>query len=117
DLIGVFAPSSWVEKAKVEHARQFLEAQGFRVYIHPQTFSRHHQSAGTDDEKLAALHELLRNKDVKAIFAAGGGNFSLHYVDRINYRLVRDNPKILLGFSDVTTLLNAFHARTGLITF
>lgn len=117
DLIGVFAPSSWVDKAKVDAARDYLESRGFKVYIHPQTFNRFNQSAGTDDEKLAALHDLLRDKKIKAIFAAGGGNFSLHYVDRINYRLVRDNPKILLGFSDVTTLLNAFHARAGLITF
>jgi muramoyltetrapeptide carboxypeptidase len=117
DLIGVFAPSSWVDKAKVDTARKYLEARGFRVYIHPQTFNRFNQSAGTDDEKLAAFNELLRNKDIKAIFAAGGGNFSTHLLDRIKYRAVRDNPKIIMGFSDVTALLNAVHAKTGLITF
>lgn len=117
DLIGVFAPSSWVDKAKVETARKYLEARGFKVYIHPQTFARLNQSAGTDDEKLAAFTELLKNKDVKAIFAAGGGNFSTHLLDRINYRVVKDNPKIIMGFSDVTALLNAVHAKTGLITF
>ncbi len=117
DLIGVFAPSSWVDKAKVETARKYLEARGFRVYIHPQTFNRFNQSAGTDDEKLAAFTELLKDKDVKAIFAAGGGNFSTHLLDRINYRVVKNNPKIIMGFSDVTALLNAVHAKTGLITF
>lgn len=117
DLIGVFAPSSWVEKAKVDAARKYLESKGFKVFIHPQTFNRFNQSAGTDDEKLAAFDELLKNKDVKAIFAAGGGNFSTHLLDRINYRAVKSHPKIIMGFSDVTALLNAVHAKTGLITF
>lgn len=117
DLIGVFSPSSWVDAEKVEAARQFLEARGFRVMIHPQTFARHHQSAGTDAEKLAALHDLLRDRDVKAIFAAGGGNTALHILDSIDYKLVAKHPKIMLGFSDVTTLLNAFYAKAGLVTF
>ncbi|MBU0859492.1 MAG: LD-carboxypeptidase, partial [Alphaproteobacteria bacterium] len=117
DLIGVFSPSSYVEAEKVETARAFLESKGYRVFIHPQTLNRHHQSAGSDAEKLTALYDLLRDKKVKAIFAAGGGNFALHLLDDIDYKLVAKNPKILMGFSDVTALLNAFHAKTGLVTF
>lgn len=117
DLIGIFSPSSWVEKDKVEKARIFLEKEGYRVFIHPQTLNRFHQSAGTDAEKIAALNELLADKNIKAIFAAGGGNFAMHLLDALDYKLVRKNPKILMGFSDVTTLLNAFHSKTGLVTF
>lgn len=117
DLIGVFSPSSWVEAEKVDTARRALEQQGYRVFIHPQTLRRAHQFAGSEAERTAALHDLLRDRNVKAIFAAGGGNGALHWLDDIDYALVKKHPKILLGFSDVTALLNAFQARTGLVTF
>src|SRR5690606_8342311 len=66
DLIGVFAPSSFVEKRKVMAARKFLENKGFKVFVHPQTEARFNQSAGTNAQKRDALHDLLKNKEIKA---------------------------------------------------
>lgn len=117
DLIGVFAPSSYIEKPKLDAAVKFLENKGFKVFVHPQTYERFNQSAGTSAAKVAALHDLLRDRKVKAIFAAGGGNRALHILDDIDYKLVEKNPKIIMGFSDVTAILNAVNAKTGLVTF
>lgn len=117
DLIGIFAPSSYIEKKKLDVAVKFLEGKGFKVFVHPQTYQQFNQSAGTNAEKVAAFHDLLRDKNVKAIFAAGGGNRALHILDDIDYKLVGKNPKIIMGFSDVTAILNAVTARTGIVTF
>lgn len=117
DLIGIFAPSSYVDKAKVKAACAFLEQEGYRTLVHQQTFDRFNQSAGTHADKVAAFHALLKDGDVKAIIAAGGGNRALHILDSIDYTLVKKNPKIIMGFSDVTAILNAAYAKAGLVTF
>lgn len=117
DTIGIMSPSSYVEKADIRSAEKVLRDHGYKVLIHPQTFARDRQSAGTSEQKVEALHALFANKDVKAIIAAGGGNRSLHILDELNFGLIKKNPKILMGFSDATALINAVHARTGLVTF
>jgi muramoyltetrapeptide carboxypeptidase len=115
DCIGVMAPSSFVERSDVEKSQAALEAKGYKVYIHPQTNARHHQSAGTHKEKLQALHELYEDERIHAIWAAGGGNRALYLLDDLDYALIKKNPKPLIGFSDVTTLLNAITARTSVV--
>lgn len=117
DKIGVMAPSSYVEKKSALKGKACLESLGFEVFLHPQYEARFNQSAGTHEEKTEAIHDLYTDKSIKAIIAAGGGNRALHLLDKINYGLIRENPKILMGFSDVTALLNAVHAKTGQVTF
>lgn len=115
DTIGVMAPSSYIERAAIEAAAAAMEARGYSVFIHPQTFARHHQFAGTRAEKLEALHALYADPAIKVIWAAGGGNRALELLDGLDYDLIRANPKMLAGFSDVTALLNAINAHTGQI--
>lgn len=114
DLIGVMAPSSAVEREDIERSAAFLEEQGYNAYIHPQTYARNNQSAGTHQDKIEALHELYRTPDIKAIWAAGGGNRALHICDALDYELIKANPKPLIGFSDVTALLNSIYAHCGI---
>ncbi len=117
DLIGVMAPSSIVEQSDVEKSKAVLEERGYEVFIHEQTYARHNQSAGTTTEKLDALHELYVRENIKAIWAAGGGNRGLYMLDNLDYDLIVKNPKPLIGFSDVTAPLNAIYAHTGLQGF
>ena len=112
--IGVFSPSSYVEKQDIEDAKALLEAQGHRVFIHPQTYERHNQSAGTHTQKIEALHALYQNTDIDVIWAAGGGNRSLHILDHLDLELIRTHPKPMIGFSDVTALLNGITVKTGI---
>lgn len=112
--IGVFSPSSWVEKNDIETAQSFLESHGFTCTIHPQTYERHNQSAGTETQKRTAFMELWRNSDIDIIWAAGGGNRCLHWIDGIDYKaLANSAPKTVIGFSDCTALLNALYAHCG----
>ncbi|GJL84552.1 MAG: peptidase S66 [Micavibrio sp.] len=117
DTIGVMAPSSIVEKEDVEKSTAFLKDKGYKVFVHPQTFERENQSAGTHLQKTLALQGLWQRSDIQAIWAAGGGNRSLHIIDSINYDALKEKPKTLIGFSDATSILNAVYAHTGLTTF
>ncbi len=118
DTIGVFAPSSYVEKEDIDKSKALLENLGFKVFIHPQTYERENQSAGNHLQKSLAFQGLWQRKDIKAIWAAGGGNRCMHLLDTINFkRLNNSPPKILIGFSDVTPLLNAVYAHSDIATF
>ena len=113
--IGIFAPSSFVERDDVEAAKTLMEDRGYEVLIHPQTFERHGQMAGTPAQKLEALHALYTDTSIDAIWAAGGGNRSLQLIDQLDCDLIKANPKPMIGFSDVTALLNAITVKTGVI--
>lgn len=117
DLIGVMAPSSKVAAEDLELSRAYLEDQGYRVFIHPQCQLSFNQSAGTPDQKRDALHDLVRRDDIAAIFFATGGNRALTFADLIDYALLSSHPKIYMGFSDNSALLNIITARTSLVTY
>ena len=110
--IGIMAPSSFVEKDDIEVSKSYIEERGFTVTVHPQTYARLNQSAGTAQEKAEALHTLYEDKDINAIWAAGGGNRALDLLNHIDFDLIQANPKPLIGFSDITVLLNAIFAKT-----
>lgn len=114
DTIGVFAPSSYVEQEDIEKSAALIEGKGYNVFIHPQTYERFNQSAGTHEQKVSALDDLWKRPDIKVVWAAGGGNRALRLLDMIDYDLAKTNPKPLIGFSDVTALLNGIYARTGI---
>ena len=115
DTIGVFAPSSYVEKEDIETAKAVVESLGYKVFVHSQTFERYGQLAGTTSQKIDALHDLYSQPDIKAIWVAGGGNRSLDMLDSIDLDMIIKNPKPIVGFSDATALLNhlAAYSKTS----
>ena len=117
DTIGVMAPSSRIDAADLENGAETLRRKGYKILLHPQCHEKLHQSAGTNEQKRDALHDLVRNPDVKAVFFATGGNRALHILDLIDYKLIAQNPKIYMGFSDNTALLNAIAAKCGIVTY
>lgn len=117
DTIGVIAPSSIYDVTQLTQAVGHLEAQGFNVVFHPQTAAQENQFAGTPNQKISALHDYFTNPDIDAIFCTSGGNGAIHCLDKIDYSLIKNNPKIFMGFSDITLFLNAISSQTGLVTF
>lgn len=115
--IGVMAPSSFVERDDIEKSKSVMEDRGYTVTVHPQTFERLEQSAGTPVQKLEALHALYSDDSIDAIWAAGGGNRALYLLDDIDYDLIAQNEKPLIGFSDVTALLNPIYTHTQQVGF
>ncbi len=117
DTIGVFSPSSPLSKDDLNKGKALLEVQGYKVFIHPQNFIDHGRLAGTDEEKIDAFHALIQNPDINCILCARGGTGALSLLPHIDYELIKKNPKAIVGFSDVTVLLNTITYKTGLVTF
>ena len=73
--------------------------------------------AGTDKERAADIMDMFGNKNVKGIFTAKGGWGCARILPYLDYKIIRENPKVLIGFSDITSLLNAVTYKSGLVTF
>lgn len=117
DTIGVMAPSSRIDAADLQAGVQALTDRGYNVFVHPQTLEQFHQSAGTTEQKVKAFHDLVREPAIKAIFFATGGNRAMPMLDHLDYKLIKKHPKLYMGFSDCTVLLNAITAKTGIVTW
>ncbi len=122
DEIRIIAPSRSMIVLKediVNLAKANLEKLGFKI-----TFGKNILKSSNEDFKCATikdriedLHDAFRDKNVKAIITAIGGYNVNQLLDYIDYNLIKENPKIICGFSDNTALINAIYAKTSLITY
>ncbi len=118
DTIGLIAPSTNVmEDEAIYFAKDILLSFGFKVKFAKHLFDRFGYLAGKDRDRAADLNQMFADKSVDAIFCLRGGYGSPRMLPYLDYDLIANNPKVLIGYSDVTALLNAIYARTGLITF
>ena len=120
DIIGVVAPSNPVIDENIEevkNANEIVENDGFRVLFSKNLFSNTNQYTATAKEKAEDINDMFRNKDVKMIWCAKGGNNSNSVFEYLDFELIKQNPKIICGYSDITSLTNIIHEKTGLVTF
>ncbi len=118
DRIALVAPSgsSW-EDEDVRAAIELVESLGFRVKPGRHIFERNAYLAGTDRQRAEDLNAAFADTDVNGIVAMRGGYGAQRILPLLDYDVIRANPKVLLGYSDITALLNSIHRRTGLVTF
>ena len=116
DTIGVFAPGGVIYDYHIEDARTYWENAGFNLHIEPQTLYKDDQFAGTPEQKIEAMHKLFSDPKIDAVLCARGGNGCIHILDRIDYDLIAKNPKLFIGFSDVTLIHHAINKKAGLQT-
>jgi muramoyltetrapeptide carboxypeptidase len=112
---GVFSPSSRLNDSPLEDAQQRCKAHDVSFHIHPQTYNQHHQSAGHGKDKFDALHDLMLDDGINAIWTSIGGNRAATILDHIEKINVTSFTKPMIGFSDITILLNALYTLTGQI--
>lgn len=118
DVIGICAPSSSIDKAdRLERGIRYLERLGYRVELGKNIFRRRGYLAGTDRQRADDLNGFFRDKKVRAIFTARGGYGSQRLLPLLDYRAIRSDPKILVGYSDVTALHLGIFSKTGLLGF
>lgn len=117
DTIGVIAPAGPPNMQQLQQGIPFLEKMGLRVKLGKSIDHVHGYLAGTDRERLADFHQMIADPRIKAIIFARGGYGSGRLVDAIDYELIRNNPKIIWGYSDITYLHIAIRQATGLVTF
>jgi len=116
-VIGIVAPASPLDEAAVERAVQKFRARGHRVKLSLGYRQARGYLASDDEVRAAELNGFFADPQVDAIVCLRGGYGSPRILDRIDYDLIRKNPKIFVGYSDITALLNAIHQRSGLVTF
>lgn len=116
--IGLIAPSSPAsEDDQIHAALELLESLGFRVKPGAHLYRRYGYLAGSDAERAADLNDMFADPNVDAIVAFRGGYGASRLLPYLDYEMIRRNPKPLMGYSDITALLNGIHAKTGLVTF
>lgn len=118
--IGLIAPSHYIDAKRLQNIEKrlyILKKHGFHVHLGKSIFLRYYNSAGKPEERASDLNSMFADRKIKAIFCAIGGNSSNQILPYIDYKLIKNNPKILLGFSDITNLLFAIHCKTSLVTF
>lgn len=118
DTIGIVSPSQPVTNRRhYERSINTLKKMGFDVILGKHVFRSHGHAAGFAEERAMDLNEMFADPKIKAIFCSAGGYVSLHLLPLLDYSLIKKNPKIFSGFSDISTLLNAVFKNAGLITF
>ena len=117
DTVMIVAPAKYLDKDRVALATKRLEKMGFKVQIPAGLFRKSGFLGGTDDERAAELMAAFADPKVNAIFPGTGGYGTTRIIDKLDYDVIRRNPKILVGFSDITGLHIAINQRTGLVTF
>ena len=118
DTIGIVSPASAIfESEPYEIARESFEALGLKVKFGKFTESRYGHLAGTDDQRAQELMDMFRDDEVDAIIALRGGAGSARILEKLDYNVIAQNPKIFIGYSDITALHLAIHKMTGLVTF
>jgi muramoyltetrapeptide carboxypeptidase len=117
DTVGVIAPASPPNQKILRKGIEFLKGLGLQVKVGKSVEKIYGYLAGSDEQRLEDLHAMFLDTEVKAIFCACGGYGTARLAANIDYEIIKANPKILWGYSDITFLHTAIRQETGLITF
>lgn len=117
DKIGLVTPSGFISEEKLNRTIRNLKKFGLIPFYTDKLKSKRGYLAGTDKERLQELHEMFSDKNIKAILCVRGGYGATRLLDQIDYKLIKNNPKPFVGFSDITALLSAFYKYANLPSF
>ena len=120
DTIGVVAPSSPIVGEKIDELKQaikFVEEKGFKVKLGKHIFSNTNGYSPTAQEKAEDINEMFKDNEIKMIWCSNGGENSNVVFDKLDYEMIKKHPKIICGYSDITSITNMISEKTGLVTF
>jgi len=118
ELVGIISPASSAnDESLVENGVKYIESLGYRTILGKNVGKVRGYLAGTDEERVEDIHQMFSDKKVKAIFCLRGGYGAFRLLDKIDYMLIQKNPKIFVGFSEITALQMAFLKKSKLISF
>ncbi|MBQ3414763.1 MAG: LD-carboxypeptidase [Clostridia bacterium] len=120
DTIGVVAPSNPIigdNISELDLAKKIVEREGFNVKYSKNLFSNTNVYSATAKEKADDINKMFEDEEVKMIWCAKGGEGCNSVFEYLDYELIKANPKIICGYSDITSLTNIITAKTGLVTF
>lgn len=118
DTIGVISPASpSYRKSEVTRGIETLKEWGYKVRLSKNLNKRKGFVAGTDEERAEDFNEMFKRTEVDAVFVTQGGYGSARMLKYLDFEMIRENPKIFIGFSDITSLHLAILKKTGMVTF
>ncbi|MBA3037391.1 MAG: LD-carboxypeptidase [Desulfobacterium sp.] len=117
DTIGIAAPASPFDRNRFIKGISMLESMGFNTYTPEEIYNVKGYLAGTDYQRAAIINNLFSDTNIKAVFFARGGFGSMKLLPLLDYSVISNNPKILIGYSDISALLAAIYKKCGLVSF
>jgi len=117
DTVAIIATSGPCDARRLENGVKAIASMGLRPIVMESCRLRHGYLAGHDDIRLRDLHAAFASQDVRGIFVARGGYGAARLLPRLDFSLIRQNPKVFVGYSDVTALHIAFNQFAELVTF
>ena len=115
--IGIISPSYWLDEKVLKQASKHFTDLGYKIILGSSNFLRNGPFAGTPQDRAKDIHEMFKNPKVDAIICARGGYGANKVLPLLDYDLIKNNPKIFLGYSDITAFLLSISQKTELITF
>ncbi len=118
NTIGIISPGGGIKhETSLDKTRSVLKNLGFKTVLSKNALGRWGYYSGTDAERVRDIHEMFSNPQIDAIITTRGGSGCNRLLPMLDYDLIKNNPKALIGYSDITALVNAIYAKTGLIGF
>ncbi|MBS7528684.1 LD-carboxypeptidase [Fusibacter paucivorans] len=117
DTVAVLCPSTPTFREKVDKAEIGLKRLGLKPLMMPSCYAYHGHLAGRDSLRLKDLHDAFRSPDINGIINLKGGSGATRLLASLDYDLIAQNPKVFIGYSDITALHTAIHQMTGLVTY
>ena len=117
DTIGIVAPAWSFDPKSFKKGVERLKKLGFKVKYDRSIFSKYWSMAGYDERRAELINRMFADKEVKAIFCAKAGYGSMRTIPYLNKKIIKRNPKIFLGYSDITVLLMYLYKTFGMVVF
>ncbi len=117
DTIGLISPASPEDPDKIKKSICFLRSQGFKVKEGKHLYDKWGYLAGQDEDRAQDLMDMFKDNEVDMILCMRGGYGSMRLLPYLDFNVIQDNPKIFIGYSDITVFLNTLSSYCGLITF
>lgn len=117
NTIALVAPAGSIEESELKESIQNIEALGFKCVYKESILEKHGYLAGSDQRRAEELNEMFGRKDVDGIICVRGGYGCARILPLLDYQTIKNNPKVLCGYSDVTSLLYGIYSKTGLVAF
>ncbi len=105
------------DRDKIESAKKYFESKGLNVKLSKNIYDTNRYLAGDDEVKISELEHFFADPEIDIIINTRGGYGSIRLINRIDYEIIKNNPKSFIGFSDITALLLMIYKRTGIVTY
>lgn len=117
DTIAIIATSGEVDFNKIEQACKYFNRKNYNIVLGSNIKKSYYDLAGSDEERLEDLHNAFADKNIDAIICARGGYGALRLINKIDYSIIKNNPKIFCGYSDITVLNSILYKKCALVSF